>query len=150
MFGKQNYSGFNRDTWVYRSMDKHRKDVELTLKCSSKTAKERMESQVGCRYSCLLQLPYFDAVRMLIIDPMHNLYLGTAKNIFRFWRSSGIIDERALRVVNSRISQLVVPSTVRFSSLPASTESTNFTAEQWMVWVNYYSLYCLYEQLPPF
>ena len=62
VFGKQNYSGFNHDTWVYRLMDKHRKDVELTLKCSSKTAKERMESQVGCRYSCLPQLPYFDAV----------------------------------------------------------------------------------------
>ena len=129
--------------------DKHRKDVELTLKCPSETAKEHLESQVGCRYSCLLQLPYFDAVRMLIIDPMHNLYLGTAKNIFRFWRNSVITDECAVRVVNSRISQLIVPSRVRFSSLPASIESTNFTAEQWIVWVNYYSLYCLYEQLPP-
>ena len=117
-------------TWVYRLMDKHRKDVELTLKCSSKTAKEGMESQIGCRYSSLLQLPYFDAVRMFIIDPMHKSYLGTAKNIFRFWRSksylgtaknifrfwrsSGIIDEYAVRVVNSRQSQLLVPSSVRF------------------------------------
>ena len=49
---------------------------------SSKTERQRKESQLGCRYSCFLQLPYFDAVRMLIIDPMHNLYLGTAKYIF--------------------------------------------------------------------
>ena len=144
-FGKQNFSGFNRDSWVYRSMDKHRKDVELTLKCSSKTAQERKESEVGCRYSCLLQLPYFDAIRMLIIDPMHNLYLGTAKNMLRIWRNSGIIDKDALRVINDRISQLNVPSNGSFSRLPSSIESR---AEQWMVWVNYYSLYCLYEQLP--
>lgn len=62
VFGRQNYSGFDRDTWVYRSMDRHRKDVDETLKCSSKTARERKESELGCRYSCLLQLPYFDAV----------------------------------------------------------------------------------------
>ena len=36
-----------------------------------------------------------------------------------------------MRVINSWISQLV-PSSVRFS-LPASIESTNFTAEKWMV-----------------
>lgn len=149
VFGRQNYSGFDRDTWVYRSMDRHRKDVDETLKCSSKTARERKESELGCRYSCLLQLPYFDAVRMLIIDPMHNLYLGTAKNIFRIWRNSGIIDEHDLRVINGRISELNIPSSVRFSRLPSSIGSSNLTAEQWMVWVNYYSLYCLYELLPP-
>ena len=35
---------------------------------------------VRIRYSCLLQLPYFDPVRMTILDPMHNFYLGTAKS----------------------------------------------------------------------
>jgi len=43
------------------------------------TAIEQAESKAGCRYSELLLLPYFDASRMLIIDVMHNMYLGTAK-----------------------------------------------------------------------
>lgn len=32
------------------------------------------------RYSCLLKLPYFDAPRMLSVDPMHNLFLGSGKH----------------------------------------------------------------------
>ena len=39
------------------------------------------ELQLGCRYSVLVDLPYFDPIRMLLIDPMHNLYMGTAKHI---------------------------------------------------------------------
>ena len=33
--------------------------------------------------SVLLELPYFDAPRMNIVDPMHNLFLGSAKHIFK-------------------------------------------------------------------
>ena len=35
---------------------------------------ERRESLAGLGYSSLLQLPYFDVPRMLIVDPMHNLW----------------------------------------------------------------------------
>ena len=35
------------------------------------------------RVDCILRLPYFDCVRFTIIDPMHNLFLGTAKNILK-------------------------------------------------------------------
>ena len=85
---------------------------------------------------------------MLIIDPMHNLYLGTAKNTFALWRKKGIIIDVDVRIINNRISKLHVPSNVSFSCLPSSIETSTFTAEQWMVWVNYYSLYCLYGILP--
>ena len=82
VFGKQNYSGFDRSKWTPRDNQTHRKNVQ-TIIDTTKTEQARMESLFGCRYSCLLQLPYFDPVKMLvIIDPMHNLYLGTAKYIF--------------------------------------------------------------------
>ena len=145
IFGKQNYSGFERETWVNRSNKRHRKDIDLVLKCSGKTEKERKESEVGARYSCLLQLPYFDAVRMLIIDPMHNLFLGTAKRIFWVWKNQGVINEPS---ISERIEKFSVPSNVKFSRLPSPLEVSSLTAEQWMVWVNYYSLYCLYELIP--
>ena len=41
-----------------------------------------------------------------------------------------------------------MPSNVKFSRLPSPLEVSSLTAEQWMVWVNYYSLYCLYELIP--
>ena len=151
VFGKQNYSGFNRDTWVYRSNLKHREDVQLTLQCTSKSRCQQKESELGCRYSCLLQLPYFDPVKMMIVDPMHNLYIGTTKTILHaVWIKRGILDKSSLVTIDERISSLNVPLNVRFSRLhPLITNSaSSFTAEQWMVWVNYYSLYCLHELLP--
>lgn len=41
-------------------------------------------------------IPYFDPVRMAIIDPMHNLYLGTAKHniLKRVWHERNMIDKR--------------------------------------------------------
>ena len=45
--------------------------------------KLKKESMLGCRYSVLLELPYFQPIEMLLIDPMHNFYLGTAKHFAR-------------------------------------------------------------------
>ena len=108
------------------------------------------ESELGCRYSCLLELPYFDPVRMLQVDPMHNLYLGTAKYIFHdVWVKTGIIGSVQFKTINKAISSLLIPPNVSFSRLPAIIESSkSFTAEQWMLWVNFYSLYCLHGILP--
>ena len=61
------------------------------------TDQERMESELGCRYSALLQLPYFNPVKMLAIDPMHNLFLGRAKTMVRkVWIENGYLDETKL------------------------------------------------------
>ncbi len=150
-FGVQNYSGFNRTSWRPRSIAKHREDVKTILKCTTKSEKQLKESEFGCRYSCLLELPYFDAIRKLIIDPMHNLYIGTAKSIMHnIWIKAGILDKVRLNRINGKMSTVIIPPNVKFGRLPSSIEfSKSFTAEQWMIWVNYYSLYCLYEELPP-
>ena len=147
VFGKMDYSGFQRNTWVKRTNKKHRDDIKIIIACSTKTERQRKESMFGCRYSSLLQLPYFDPVRMLIIDPMHNLYLGTAKHIScQIWVGRGIIDSASVAKVNERIRALLVPPTVRFNRLPDCMQyPASLTAEQWMLWVNYYSIYCLYE-----
>ena len=88
---------------------------------------------------------------MLIVDPMHNLYIGIAKHIFlRVWIKRGILDSSALQMINQRISSIAVPAYVTFSSLPSMIENcASFTAEQMMmIWVNYYSLFCLFDILP--
>ena len=43
-----------------------------TLKATSESTRKEMEQKLGCRYSELLRLPYYDCVRFVIIDPMHN------------------------------------------------------------------------------
>ncbi len=150
-FGCQDYSGFDRSKWEMRTNSKHRQDVAKTLKCTTKTAQGKTESEVGCRYSALLQLPYFNPVKMLVIDPMHNLYLGTAKYIVHeVWIAKGYLDRSKLAVIEQRLATVNIPSTVSFGRLPSSIESTaKLTAEQWMNWVNYFSVFCLHGLLPP-
>ena len=76
---KKNYSGFDRSQWPPRTGRLHRDAVDRIHTCETKARCKEVESLTGCRYSCLLDLPYFNAPRMLCIDPMHNLFLGTGK-----------------------------------------------------------------------
>ena len=74
-FGRSNFSNFNRDLWTPRTAITHRANIRSILQSKSVSEKSKLESEHGCRYSILLELPYFDHVRMLLIDPMHNLFL---------------------------------------------------------------------------
>ena len=47
VFGKQNYSGFDRAKWILRTNQKHRDDVEITLTCSSKSATKTQREWTG-------------------------------------------------------------------------------------------------------
>ena len=80
--GSMNYAGFERQSWKGRSRLAHKQEALRTLDARSPAERAKLESKHGCRYSSLLQLPYFDPSRMLVIDPMHNLFLGSAKHFF--------------------------------------------------------------------
>lgn len=71
---------------------------------------ERMKSQAGLQYSSLLRLPYFDAPRMLIVDPMHNLFLGSAKWIMQsIWIERKILTNHQFKVIQQRVDCISVP-----------------------------------------
>lgn len=52
-----------------------------------RTKKERDEfvRQWAARFSELSQLPYFDLCRMIVVDPMHNLFLGKRLQLYLFY-----------------------------------------------------------------
>ena len=142
------YSGFNRETWVPRTNEEHRKDVEKLSKCKSKTELAKKESELGCRYSSLLDLPYFDPPTMLVIDPMHNLFLGLAKHfIKKVFLKNAILSENDLKVLQNRINKVMAPSDI--GRIPYKIESSfkSFTADQYKNWVNHYSIMCLHGLL---
>jgi len=92
-FGNRDYSGFDICSWPERNVaDQHRTSIDVILKAKTKTEHNQLEGKYGCRYTVLLDLPYFDPVRMTLIDPMHNLFLGSAKHILKkIWIEKGII-----------------------------------------------------------
>ncbi len=58
-----------------RSYEEHR---QLALEWKSLEGKERSEhfKEHGSRWAEIMRLPYYDCIRMTVIDPMHNLLLG--------------------------------------------------------------------------
>lgn len=85
---------------------------------------------------------------MLLIDPMHNLFLGTAKHhMFNILIGRGLLQKNELDVIQARLSRAVVPAGL--GRLPTSVSVGTFlTAEQWKNWTIYFSIYCLYDLLP--
>ena len=142
------YGNFERDVWLLRTNTKHRSDVKKTLQCTSKTEKTKKEAELGCRYTSLLDLPYFLPIQMLLIDPMHNLFLGTAKHVARdLWVGKSILSSSAIRLIENRLKKVIVP--VGLGRIPVSINSGIFlTAEQWKNWTIYFSIYCLADILP--
>ncbi len=79
------YGGFDRDKWNKRSRTDHLETVSKIDHCSTKKAVMEIESKTGYRYTELLKLPYFVPSQMLVVDPMHNLFLGSGKHILRMY-----------------------------------------------------------------
>ena len=63
----------------------HRAWADRVRSCKINTEREKLESETGVRYSVVLELLYYDAIRMVLIDPMHNLFFDKEDfKIFEF------------------------------------------------------------------
>ena len=144
-----NYAGFDRSLWTPRTNSQHRRDVKAIRKATSKTEQEKLESQLGCRYSVLLKLPYFDPPKMLAIDPMHNMFLGTAKHQLSIWRECSLLSRDDFKEIQNFVDSVYVPSDI--GRIPRKIESgfAGFTADQFKNLVGIYSIPALYGILPP-
>lgn len=85
---------------------------------------------------------------MCAIDPMHNLFLGTAKRVFSKWIESDIIGKAGLENIQSRIEEISTSSDI--GRLPGNIKSNygGYTAPQWKNFVLLYSMYALKDILP--
>lgn len=68
-----------RDVKFYRDI------VCKIVKLKIKGKWENLENFYGVRYFVLLELDYFDYIRMIIIDFMYNLFLGIVKCVLNLW-----------------------------------------------------------------
>ena len=132
---KPDYSGFDRNNWTPRN---HSEFVEAAM--NAKTGKERqgIERSHGVRYTVLLSLPYYNAITFCMIDPMHNLLLGSAKTFVKLWiqRSN---PSRDFSCIQKEVDAFITPA--GFGRLPRKVENgfANFKAQQWKNWILMYS-----------
>ena len=83
---KKDFSGFHdRFSWPKRDGLTHKRNCEKVKLSKSQAEYDRASRMLGVHYSAFCELEYFDCVRFHVIDPMHNLFLGTAKYVFKVW-----------------------------------------------------------------
>ena len=145
---KLDYSNFNRETWILRTRAKHQKWCERYLSCNTRMEQVELERKYGVRFSCLSKLPYFDCSRMCIVDPMHNLLLGTAKRVMKIWLASEVLSEKRLLSIQEVVDTFITPIDIGRVPLKIASKFSGFTAEQWKSWVLYFSLPALKPLLP--
>ena len=147
---RPDYSGFDKNSknWPARDLKKHKRIAKHISSTIINSEKKKLEKKFGVRWVPLLELDYFDPISFCAIDPMHNIFLGTAKRMFALWVENEILDNVAMDTISMRISSISTLSGV--GRLPNKISSCwgKFTAEEWMIWTLYYSLLVLPGILP--
>ena len=144
---RMDFSGF--EPCPLRTNTEHRKQAQEIFDQTSATDQAKMESAYGTRFSELMTLPYFDRVRFHIIDPMHNLFQGTAKHIMKNIRldpDKPLLRRDDLSRIQSKVDS--VPSNI--GRMPRKIENSygGFTADQWKSWTIIFSVFALWDMLP--
>ena len=144
---QKDYSGFDTSLWPKRTNQSHRENILEIKKCVTKSQQEETETKFGYRYSCLLELPYFDAPRMLCIDPMHNLFLGTGKHMLSIWVEHNIFSQDHFIRIQEFIDSMSVPSDIGRIPSKIASGFSGFTADQFKIWITIYPTPALFNIL---
>ena len=114
----------------------------MVRRAENKTTHEKLGTRYGCYFSVLLELEYFNAVPFTVVDPMHNLFPGTAKRMFQLWLERDVLTKSKLKTIEERINKLDVGA--GFGRLPHKIASNHgkYKASQWKNWtmLKYFTL----------
>ena len=138
-----NYSGFDPTTWDKRTQSDHRQHCDaintVFEEQGTQSSLQKEESARGLRYSILLKLPYFDPIRYAVIDPMHNLFLGTGKHVMEVWLERHSHLRQNIAILESQIKTFIVPEGIGRLPCKILSHFGGFTADQWRNWITIYS-----------
>jgi hypothetical protein len=112
----------------------------LALRKESNT----IEREYG-RWSPLHRLAYFNVVTWVLVDPMHNLYLGVAKKLMKVMISAGLLN---VDILVQRIHSLNVPDGLGRVLTDVTDKLTRMTAEEMYVFVVFFSVILLEGMIP--
>jgi len=147
---KPNFGNFSTSTNIpQRSREKHR-NIAYKFKKANSQIRNQILNEHGIRWTPLIRLPYMDIQRFIVIDPMHNLYLGTAKRMMKEWTSGDqpLISIHDLKKIQDIIDATPPTSDIGRIPLKIASRFAGFTADQWKTWCLFYSILALRDILP--
>ena len=80
---EHSHRDFEYKNWKPREPETCRCQAESYCTAETKKQAQSCFDLTGVRWSELFRLPYFDPTKHLIVDPMHNLFLGLIKEHFQ-------------------------------------------------------------------
>lgn len=87
-------------------------DAARASQARNATQRQKLEKMTGARWSELFRLGYYDSIRMVAVDTMHNLFLQTARHVMRTWVDCKVLTDNDL-VGMLKDDACTTPSTVR-------------------------------------
>ena len=73
---KSSINELNQALWPRRSCGEHRLVAEEWRNATTQRSRDQIFHSHGVRYSVMLMLPYWQPTRHVVVDTMHNLFLG--------------------------------------------------------------------------
>ena len=122
--------------------------AEQWLQAPSNAARQRLERDTGTRWSEVHRLQYFDPVRDTVIDPMHNLFLGTASKMVEIWTANDLLTTADRTTMQKLADGIVVPPDFPVLSRKIQAKFAFMTADDWKAWCLIYSPFVLRGVLP--
>ncbi|GJE84480.1 hypothetical protein PsYK624_005560 [Phanerochaete sordida] len=133
--------GLTIDAFPARDPEEHRKLADEYDKLTTKEERDAFCREHGVRASELNRLPYWNPVRMAIVDPMHNVLLGLVRNIwFETWISDKTLRQRTqpkgvpreLDLIHEYLEKFEMPSWVaRLPKEVGYPAGGNLTSDEW-------------------
>ena len=134
-------SGFNRSSWPIRTHAVHCQEAYRALVSQTKAARKEIEKIYDARYLVFFEIPFYDAIRFPVVNVMHNLFLGTAKNIMAIWKDREILSKEDFEIIQTKVEELNVPMDVGRIPYKIDSGMSGLTADQWKNWTCIYSVY---------
>ncbi|EIW62028.1 uncharacterized protein TRAVEDRAFT_35446 [Trametes versicolor FP-101664 SS1] len=133
---KATIAAFTKGGFTARTDVHHRKMMREYHACTNKNARETYAKSYATRWSELARLPYFDMCRMVVVDPMHNLFLGVVKtHFYHIWVQLKIFRKtKEIRQLHEILAGLQLPSKLgRLPKLIGEPAGGSLTADQWLI-----------------
>ena len=112
-------------------MSRHQESCLEIKTATNRSQLQQLESMHGVRYSVLMKLPYFDPIKFVVIDPMHNLMLGSSKHVLSVWLSEGILNDSKLKIIEDIVKQIQSPHDIGRLPTKIGSGFSDFSADQW-------------------
>lgn len=77
------YDNYEYHTWKKRTDEDWRENAYAYKNAAAEPRQKVVTTSTGLRYTEFLRLPYYNATKSLVVDPMHNLFLGLIKEHFQ-------------------------------------------------------------------